>query len=258
MDSDKVKSALGKYLRGDFEKQFLLKRAVPLIIVIFFGFILLALALYPPVGEDSPYSIFTNSISSLGDWSYNTNGWPFFSIALIFLALTIWPFIPYTFKRVVGICKHTSRFGLLFGLLAPIGIFLTALFAENGVDIPGTDMEYGDIHGPVAVAGFGGLAFALLFWTCPLMKDYFRGQKKVPFNKLIPAYVFFLFIVIGTLGTQGYLSIVDVDGCGGFSSCDSIPLLAWGFWEWMLLFSLTIYLPFFIWVLPEEPVQEDF
>ncbi|MHA1732710.1 MAG: hypothetical protein ACTSU5_12265 [Promethearchaeota archaeon] len=258
MDKEEFRDSLKKYLNGDYTKDEMLKRYIPMVLGVFLALIAVALALYPPAGEKGPYSIFTHSISSLGDWSYTKVGWVFFSIALVWIGLTVWPVVPYTYQRLVGICKHTSRFAAFFGVLSPVGLVLTAIFAENSEPIPGAGgTEFGDIHGPVAVLGFGGLAFALLFFTCPILKDHFRGEKSIPLGRLLPQLVWFIFVVFGTLGTQGALSVVDIDHCSGFSSCDPIPYLAWGFWEWMLMISLLVYLPSVIWVLPANPGESE-
>lgn len=248
---------LRTYLHGDVDKDTLLKKFFPVVMGVFFALILVAYLLWPPDGAEGPYVFGTQSISSLGDWSVNTNGWIFFSIALVWIGLLIWPIIPYCYRRLKGICLKTSRFGAFFGLLAPVGLVLTAIFAENGEVIPGWgDVEYGDIHGPVAVLGFGGLGIMFLIWMCPVLNDRFQGNKTIAFKKLLPGMTVFLVVLVGLIITQTYASVADIPHCNGFSSCHDVPLLEWGLWEWLLLIALVIYIPVFIWALPAEPGDE--
>ncbi|GAB4331548.1 MAG: hypothetical protein Kow0069_39150 [Promethearchaeota archaeon] len=248
-----MKAGLRRYVNGDYEKDELLKKYVPVAMGVLYGLLLLALAFYPHDGPEGPYSIFKNSISSLGDWSYNDRSWFFFSVAMVWIGVAIWPVVPYVYKRLSPICLHTTRFGAFFGVLVPFGMVLTGIFAENDVLIPGTDLEYGDVHGPVAVLGFGGIGLALLIWGLPVLKDHFWGHKLVPLKKLLPGTVYFAFVVAATAGTQVYVESIDAPSCGGFSGCDPAPFLSWGFWEWNLLWAVTAYLFLFLWCLPADP-----
>lgn len=176
------------------------------------------------------YNMIDNFISDMG--SFNHTPLPYF---LDYGAmLTCFFMIPLGFyidkvlaplPRNLNEPRESSRFrlrlgsyGLMFFLIGLIGFFGIGLFSE---DRSGLLKPWGlpGLHGPFSYVVFGGLAFAGLFF----------GFLIVLYRTLIPKALGVYMMFIPPI--PGVLFILGAD--------PSRP-----FWEWMLLFSL------FLWIIP--------
>lgn len=125
---------------GHIDRTFLLKKWIPVSGIIFWSGILLSMLFYPP--EDH-FSIFTHSISFLGDWFDNPfPGWLFFSIALACAGITFLPIGLYLFRRFRVICNRTAMFCNFLYILGCIGTVLVGVFSDtHDVELGGVGVD---------------------------------------------------------------------------------------------------------------------
>ena len=194
--------------------------------------------LYP---KELNYSIMTDTISYLGDYQKNPNGWIFFSLSFIFASITLIPLIIYLHKRIIKISYTGTWIGTVFLSIGIIGIFLTALLP----DVYGTDfikdVSLGKIHNIAALLAIFGVILGLFEYGILFFIDYWpifhRNHEGIyAYLSVFPIFLPFTLIGFGTLITQ--IIRVELGGEWPGPGILSFPL-----WEWMLVISffITIY-----------------
>ncbi|MHA1734232.1 MAG: hypothetical protein ACTSU5_20025 [Promethearchaeota archaeon] len=239
---------------GDISKDVLLKRYIPVAWLVFLALLLGAYLTYPPgAANRGNYSILHDPISALGHYSENP-GWLLFSAALVWMGLALFPVVPYAHKRLSQICRKTSLVGAFFAGLGCIGIAAVGLFPDEHDPLFGSSsVQVVDVHNIVAGIGFGGwlLAFLLAWWPVMLKDNIGRlgGEGRVPLKHVLGHVAVLLGVGLATGATQLYVSYA------GLNSFDA-GLLAWPFWEWTVLFTFLVCLPWFVYMLPAETGKE--
>ena len=210
-------------------------------------FLLLARIFYPPALN---YSIFTDTISYLGDYIRNPSGWFFLSIFFVIIG---WSFILltlYIHRRVVKMQPFIARVGTISLLIGGMGVLLTGFFPDVFGDNFIEDVSMGKAHNIVAMfAMFGLLVGLTLYGTLFLINHYpsIRGYSKkyYPTVRTMPVFLLIVFAGFSMLAT---LLIMNREGY----EWPGPGLLSFTFWEWILtcVFCLNIYR--LAWKLPND------
>ncbi len=241
-----IKETLVKYLTGRFTHTDLKKCFLPTTILIIFAFLLIAYLFYPPELE---YSIFSDTISGLGDFMENPNGWWGFSIALWTLSTSFFSVFIYMHRRLGVICRKTARFGTFFALVGCIGLFLIGFIVDADATLVGS-LSFSRVHMIFVYGGFGGLAIAVVTHGFVFMKDNFPrlgGQQFIPRWRPLAPYGLILGLALGMGISQLLKEIYFPD-----SNWNGPGLLSVSFWEWMLLFGIIVWAFWIVLILPEE------
>ncbi len=235
------KKAIKDYILGKFSKEILLKRHLPMMQIVFWTLLLIAYLLFPP---ELNYSMFERSISNLGSYT-ETQGATFFSIAIIFFGISLFPIFLYFFYRFKKICKCAAYLGVFFGILGCIFIVLIGIVSDDPVDFFG--MDQARVHVYIAAIGILGIGLGMLTYVLPILKDTFfkRGHRQFPLLKLILTYSILIFAILGMGIAELIKAQYNYDFPGpGF--------LSFTFWEWMLLITFNIFLIFFSVFIPDK------
>ena len=204
-----------------------------LVITAVIGFLFLALSwmTYP---LENQYSIMNDTISFLGssDADNNPEGWWLFSISLITFSIILIPIAFYRLRRLKTINKPLSYLSTLFYLIASVGLFLVAIFPDNGGQSYFSDLSSGRLHNLVSIFAFGGFGFAILVDFFTFIWDFFNEQRVNQGVWLIVYIVFF--IVVGmTAYTQITWEAICESNCWPGDGIYSFPL-----WEWIVFFTV--------------------
>ena len=240
MDTQTIK----KYLMGYFSKEELLKKYLPFMMIFFWSCLLFAWLLFPP---ELNYSIFERSISNLGAYQ-ETPGAIFFSIGIMTFFFLLFPLFLYFHKRITKICKFTAGWGTFLGLTGCVFMFLVGIVSDDHADIFG--MDQARLHVYLAALGILGVGFAMFTYYLPIFKDRFfkRGHKQFPFGIVTIAYGLILFAFTG----MAIAELIKTQGDYGFPGPG---FLSFTFWEWMLLFTYSVFIILACYFVPDE-VQE--
>ncbi len=229
-----------------FSKSFLLKRYLPVVVLVFAALLAISIILFPSeAARHDHYSIFHDPISSLGHYDV-TPGWIPFSIALVWLGIGAIPLMPYAYARLNPICAKTAALGAFFAILGCLGIIGVGLFPDVHDPILGSSVEFVDVHNITAGLGYGGWFLAFVIWWFPMYKDNvsrWGGTKQVPLKPLLVGSIALMSLMLGTGISQLYVSLAGMDSFeAGF--------LSWPFWEWVMTCALLGYMVGLIYILP--------
>ncbi len=242
-----IKETLLKYFSGHFTRADLKKRFLPAIVLIIFTFLVIAYLFYPP---DLNYSFFSDTISGLGDFVENPNGWWGFSIAIWTLSLSFFSLFLYMHRRLGVIYRKTARFGTFFALAGCLGLFIIGFIVDAGAPLIGS-LSFSRVHMIFVYGGFGGLAIGVLMYGFIFIKDScprFGGQQLIPRWRGLPPYVIIFGLAAGGMGVSQLLKEIYYPD----SSWNGPGLLSVSFWEWMLLFGIILWVFWIGLILPEE------
>ena len=196
------------------------------IICMFFGFLLLAMAVYP-----TPYSIQANSVSNLGRADQNPNGWFFFTIALWSTAIGLIPFYFVLFKLFKTENKVLAGIMILLYFLTSAGLCMAGTFQEGS--------SFNKLHLFSAYFGFGGFFLAGLF-TWILMGMHMKKNEQKERKMLVIAFI----IEIGIMCTGAGLFITNIvlheTGVIDFDGAPFGFYIGFPFTEWMLVITIFI------------------
>ncbi|MHA1746708.1 MAG: hypothetical protein ACTSWW_11965 [Promethearchaeota archaeon] len=200
--------------------------------------LLIARILYPP---ELNYSIFTDTISYLGDYIRNPSGWVFLSITFFivggaFILLTL-----YIHRRVVKIQPFIARVGSVSLLIGSVGVFLTAFLPDDHGGNFIEDVSMGKVHNIVAMFAMFGLLVGLTLYGMLFLINHYprmRGSRKRYYTdvRTMPVFLLIVFAGFSMLAT---LLIMNREGY----EWPGPGLLSFTFWEWVLtgVFCLNIY-----------------
>ena len=231
------------YISGNFSKNQLTHFYIPVMLLLI-GFDVLIAWLFFPV--DLNYNIIDRAISNLGSRLDNPIGSVFFSIGIIAWGVLLIPWFLYVHKRLVKVCKYTSRLGTVCALIGSIFIPFIGIFSDDdSILIFGTQMS--EIHLFVATVGIGGLGLGVLTYILPILKDSFfkRGNRQFSLILVFIAYGLIYYSGIGAAiaamikEAQNY----EWPGPGLFSI---------NLWEWTAMLAFWIYIPLLSYAIPEE------
>jgi len=224
-------SNLEQYLKGHFTKAELIK-FLTLFSALGFLFLFLAWLTYPP---ENNYSIMKDTISFLGssDPDNNPHGWWLFSISLIIFAIMLVPIAFYRYRRMKKVFLPFALFSLLFYIIAAVGLFLVAIFPDNGGMSYFSDLSAGRLHNLVSIFAFGGFGLAFLIDLFTYIIDAIK--KPMLFNIKIWGMVYIIFFIL--LGIAVYTQIrwnmICEANCWPGEGIYSFPL-----WEWIIFFTI--------------------
>ncbi|NHI92523.1 MAG: hypothetical protein EAX96_08460 [Candidatus Lokiarchaeota archaeon] len=227
-DVEELKNQFKIVITGNYERKTLTHIITPLLIIIFFGSMAVSWIIYPN------YNWTIMNISYLGSPYRNPFGWIFFSIGMTITGFTFIIIVPYVHRRLVSIHK-IAFIGTFFFYIAIIGIIGVGAIPQLNLEI------FKLIHFINAILALGGFYLCLGFYgICLLLEKKIRNDKL-----LIPFTILGWFAPIGTIITQVIrfsLSIPD----------NSILILNFSVWEWLLLYCIFVDLILLIFILREE------
>lgn len=227
-DLEELKNQFKTIITGSYERKILTHIIVPLIIITFVGLMAISWIIYPN------YNWTTMNISYLGSPSRNPFGWIIWSIGMASTGFLLIPVVPYLHRRVVKIhiIAYIGTFFLLISLIGLIGIGLIPQFEPDIFKL---------IHFINAVMALGGQYLCLGFYgICFLLDERIRSNKL-----LIPYTILGWFAPIGTIITQSIRfsqNILD----------NTVFILNFSIWEWMLLYCIFADLILLMFMLKEE------
>ena len=238
------------FLTGKVEKEFLVRRLVPVLILIMWICILIS-NLFFPTAYDWRYMV----ISDLTSPHDNPKGFLFLSIGMGICGALMIPIPGYMHRRLKVFLPKTTIFGTFFFSLGVLGLISVGLIYDQ----PGQPNR---LHENLAIVAFGGLLFGIFFWGFPIIKDNlprYHGKRQFDPKLWWLAVGMMWFGVLGTGLSTVYLEVVDNDW--GWVGIDWIgtgaPVLAsFAVWEWMIFIFLLFYIYILIKVTPEtvEPL----
>jgi len=214
-----------KLLIGDTTRDIFIRFFIPLILACFYGSIALSILIFP-----YPFSIFLCTITDLGHPVLNPVGSILYLIAFWSFSILLIPMTLYMHKRLYRIFRIPTVIGTFFNFLAVISMFLLPLF-------PNTQGIYIILH---AYFGFFSFFFLILGFCC-----YWAAMsrhKNVSIKK-----------------SAGMVLILIISGIMIGLSQAFLPLLfglyLFRFFEWILLFALTIELVIISFYVPDYQVK---
>jgi len=201
-------------------------------------FLLLARIFYPP---SLNYSIFTDTISYLGDYIRNPKGWFFLSIFFVIIGGSFVLLTLYIHRRVVKIQPFIARVGSVSLLIGSVGVFLTAFLPDDHGGNFIEDVSMGKVHNIVAMFAMFGLLVGLTLYGMLFLINHYprmRGSRKRYYAdvRTMPVFLLIVFAGFSMLAT---LLIMNREGY----EWPGPGLLSFTFWEWVLtgVFCLNIY-----------------
>lgn len=187
---------------------------------IFFIFLVIAIAAYPP-----PYSIFTNAISNLGNRHLNLfPGWLWFSIGLWIFGPATLPHFFYQYRALKRTLKWAASIFLVCSIISSIGMVGVGIFSEDA-NFP--------MHVAFAAMVFGGMLLASLFSWFSIIAMIVK-EKNVRLKKVLCVVLVFMVVIV--VGVAVTISTVYVNT--DTNAIQQISFLSIKFWEWMLFLTL--------------------
>ena len=198
---------------------------VPFTVVLFFSFLLIAIALFP-----GPYVFWYESISTLGVAGENPLGWPFFTIAFLCLGGLLIPYFINLFRILRDKVKVVTVFMLIFAMLACAGMFVIAIFQEMG--------EYARLHYYASIIALGGVfASAICSWF-----PFAKKIKEQATRKGLTYFLLAIMAVIFIIAASGMITIIVLQETTGLGYITpGQPLMGFPFWEWTILFATGVH-----------------
>ena len=121
------------YMLGNYSKKFLISTFLPAFLFLFLGGLFAAYMLYP-----ESYSIMTHSISTLGNYVLNTEGWWGFSLSLFAGCISLMSFTFYIYRKISHLSPKLSKWFQGLYLTSSAGMLLIAFIADAEVVIFGS------------------------------------------------------------------------------------------------------------------------
>lgn len=198
---------------------------VPFTIVVFFSFLLIAVALFP-----EPYVFWYESISTLGVAGENPLGWPFFTIAFLCLGGLLIPYFINLFRILRDKVKVVTVFMLIFAMLACAGMFVIAIFQEMG--------EYKRFHYYASIIALGGVfASAICSWF-----PFAKKIKEKATSKGVACFLLVIMAAVFIIAASGLITILVLQETAGLGYItEGKPLMGFPFWEWTILFATGVH-----------------
>ena len=221
MSEDKLEK-LKNILTGEIELEFITHKLLPLILVVFCGFLFISWLLYPPTS----YSMLTKTISSLGHPEDSIfGGWIVWSVGMTTSAFLFLPLLPFIFRKMYAghvLNKVLILFGTFFLCCTIWGMIFLGLIPQ----FSSVHYMFPVMHMVNAILAFGGMFLGMgIYGFSLLVHMLFNKRKK---DKLI--IVFNLCWWIPPIGT-GVAEIVR----NNYFPSSKFWLINFPFWEWLLL-----------------------
>jgi hypothetical membrane protein len=228
-----------KFFTGDFSREFLLTRLVPVVLAFFFGGMLISDLLYP-----GPYDWRYMTISSLFTPGSESDGNPlgsyYLAIGLIVTGVMMVPFAMYLFRKLKVIWRKVALVGAAFMVLGCVGLVLLGSVPDTAALDP--------IHqGNAGITAVGFIFSFIAFWLIMRNDRQLQHGGKRQFDRwaMVAAYSVMWVAAVGMLLSQfirfeitDSLAITDLSFIQtGLSVFLSLPL-----WEWVFFLSIIAYI----------------
>jgi len=214
---------LKNILTGNVKIDFITHKLLPLILIVFVGFLSISWLLYPLTS----YSMLTKTISSLGHPRDSAlGGWIVWSAGMTASAFLFIPLLTFTFRKLFTghvLNKILIAFGSFFFCCTIWGmIFLGAIPQFSHIH-----WIYGLYHAVNAILAFGGMYLGMGLFALSMMVHMILNKRKK--DKLM--IVFNLCWWIPPIG----LGWAEYTRAAYHIPKDTIWYLNFPFWEWILL-----------------------
>ncbi|MHA1584658.1 MAG: DUF998 domain-containing protein [Promethearchaeota archaeon] len=237
---------LYKILTGDWSKK--------LMQYISFGSIsitvlcLIIARIFYPISDH--YSIFTHTLSYLGDYSRNPRGWFFFSIAMFTMGLSFIGMIFYIHRRIYKIFPIMTWIGTILLEIGAICTILVGFFPDAFGDDFIEDLSMGRVHNIVSSITFFAILSGLIIYGLLFIVDYYPKCQRLD-HELFPTVTTLPYFL--TMAIAGFGMLISIISRNIFNFEFPGPeLLSFTFWEWMLSLSYCIIIYRLTLVLPND------
>eukprot|EP00768_Dysnectes_brevis_P007715 gnl/Dysnectes_brevis/6620_a10420_461.p1 GENE.gnl/Dysnectes_brevis/6620_a10420_461~~gnl/Dysnectes_brevis/6620_a10420_461.p1 ORF type:complete len:292 (+),score=49.50 gnl/Dysnectes_brevis/6620_a10420_461:48-923(+) len=233
----KIKTAAGKVVFWRF----------PRLVTFFYSFVALSIVsgfLTASIiarflsGED--FTIFYDTISQLGVPADNPDGDIWFGIALVSLAVFLYPIYMFSYKRSLPYAKKFASIALVLYFLACLGTIGVAVFPTNG-DFEGTHLFF-------ATLAFIGLLVPLLI-LLPLSLIVDRHRPSLGMSRIAH-----IIIIVATLALWGLAIMMIVTNL--IDNTSGVLFIRFALWEWLAGLSLFVYLPLLVALAPRLHIRQ--
>ena len=222
-------------LKGEYEKEFLIHRILPLLLGVFITFIAISWILYPII-----YNPVFMDISFLGHPIRNPLGWVWWSIGMTASGILMFSIPPFIGRKLYSghfIKKIFAVLGTGILYVSLVGMVLIGVIPQYTHINP----IFNDIHLFNAILAFGGMYLAIACWAICLLLDSRTRTNKL----MIP------FTISGWFTPIGF-SISTVFRINGGFDIREVWILSVSLWEWSLLILGLICLACLIFMLLDE------
>lgn len=219
-------------------KQNIFRILIPLMVVLYFGFLYLSSLTFPG------YTIWKYYISNMGHPERNPDGWIIWSIGHLIngICIIILGFYLYSKANEIRLFFDgkfkTSKYGSIFACISGLGFILMCLIPQyQGLD---------GYHAMNALLLIGGLYLSFIFWNLTIWQ-----LKKI--KKMFKIF-FTMFSVFAPSGfiLSSLISFVLYGSLGACSDGSCFWLLTMQFWEWMILIGGEFALFTLLAIIPEN------
>ncbi|MEX2683488.1 MAG: hypothetical protein Q6373_018065 [Candidatus Sigynarchaeota archaeon] len=254
-------NAIFKFFKGTFSRKTMLTRLVPSILAILLVTLFIAGLMFPKA-YDWRYLV----ISALLSTQHNPIWNAFPAIGMTVGGILMIGMLGYYQKRLGKICRGTTGVGTAFLLVAIIGLIGVGTIGQAGELIPEfhailVDAGLEKLHEYLAALGFLGVVFTAIFYSCPILKDHFRGAKQFNMRIFLASLVPILVGVVGLALSSLYTALTEwgsplgnpanprVEDAGKYPAW-----ISFAFWEWILFIGVVIYIVMLAVLVPETVI----
>jgi len=233
--SNEIMLKLKDILKGEYEKEFLIHRILPVLLGVFVTFLAISWIVYPVL-----FNPVFNDISFLGHPSRNPLGWIFWSIGMTASGILMFPIPPFIGKKLYSGHNIQKIFAVLgTGILyvSLVGMVLVGCIPQYSF----INLIFEDIHLFNAILAFGGMYLAIGCWAICLIFDARTRTNKL----MIP------FTIAGWFTPIGF-SISTVFRIQGGYDLREVWILSVSLWEWSLLILGLLCFALVIFMLPDD------
>jgi hypothetical protein len=265
---EKAAQFFQRLIKGDLEP-IEVKRYLAFESVFFWSVIFISWIAYP---KEHKYSILTHTFSFLGSFEpkHNPDTWWIFSIAMFFWGMASVPMVLYIYRRFATISTRGARIGAGFFLLGCTGIALIAIFPDAHGKVIG-NWEYTHIHMKAALCVAVGYVFGIPWYAGLLLKDRFwgvgrEGKSRFEHGKFLWPYLIWTSMVVtaayflirwnAVYAAKKAAAVAAGQSIGSPWSESMGTIYAFPLWEHLVIYTLFIFLVWFIVLLPAIPKRE--
>ncbi len=195
--------------------------------------------------SQNKYSIMTHTISFLGSWieKRNPKGWKIFTLGMIITGLMFIPLFAYIFSHTLLIFEWGAYIGLIFGIVASIGLMLIGIVPDNENLEMYKGISWGKAHDTIAVISVVSFAITILWSGIMILVNNFSQKIEIHASIHLGYVITILVISVGV-----YYQIRWAKMCKKDHTLDSFPgegIHSFPLWEW-ILFGLLLLMTYWI------------
>ncbi|MFX0100233.1 MAG: hypothetical protein ACFFCS_11680 [Candidatus Hodarchaeota archaeon] len=250
-------ASIKNFLAGNLSRKTVLTRLIPLVLVVIFGSLFITGMFFP-----TEFDWRVMVLSALFVSKDNPDGYIYFSVAVVVIAVSLIPMLGYLHRRLNKICMGTTRTGSVFLIISIIGFLLMGIFA---IYPPLGEILFNEdrMHEYMSFLGLVGLVLAYFFYGFSLLKDRKVGKRQINQPALIIGTIIMWIVFLGLVLSQGVLEIIEavyepdwpyvgIDWIDGTFLPKPPLVLSFALWEWLLVIGVFVYMVLLLFMIPED------